>query len=45
MGASGGCGSFSRVTKPLRNAFSALAASGQTLMLIKVGKESAYCRK
>src|ERR1700722_12634887 len=30
----GECGSFSQVTNPLRNAFSALAASGQISMLI-----------
>ena len=35
----GECGSFSQVTNPLRNAFSALAASGQISMLIKVGPE------
>jgi hypothetical protein len=33
---------FSQVTNPSRSAFSALAASGQTSMLIKVGQETVY---
>jgi hypothetical protein len=33
------------VTNPSQSAFSALAASGQISMLIRVGQETAYCRK
>ncbi len=41
----GAWGSFSQVTNPLRNAFSAVAASGQIWTLISVGPEASYWRK
>ena len=44
-GAGGAWGSFSQVTNPLRNAFSAVAASGQIWTLISVGPEASYWRK